>query len=190
MLPILLGASVGQTGKLRPAMIRSVCHLFPRPPCCSSGHRYFRLRSQRLAHRRGGPAARVRAADGVAGARRMAVDPAQWTHDRRRRRAACARQSRRLCAGHHARSGLDPVRGALCWARPSRGRNIQRHELGQRAASRSTRSELRSRLLAIAYGGQAVTTRVRASRGFPQTCSRIWLVVIAFAVLSTSNTTR
>ncbi len=62
MLPILLGASVGQTGKVRPAMIALgfVISFSAAALVAERDHPHLRLRSQLLAHRRGHPAARLR----------------------------------------------------------------------------------------------------------------------------------
>ena len=84
MLPILLGASVGQTGKARPAMIALgfVMSFSMVALLLSAITRVFDFDPNHLAHRRSDPAARLWTADDLADAVRMALGP-----DRRLRAA-------------------------------------------------------------------------------------------------------
>src|SRR5438874_8819131 len=79
VLPILLGASVGQTGKARPAMIAlGFVTSFHCRFVAERDHPHFRFRSQCAADRRGHSVARIWTIDDLAGAVRTAVDPRQW----------------------------------------------------------------------------------------------------------------
>ena len=84
MLPILLGASVGQTGKVRPAMIALgfVMSFSMVALLLSAITRVFDFDPECPAHRRRDPAARLRAADDLAGAVRVAVGPDRRLHRR------------------------------------------------------------------------------------------------------------
>ena len=188
MLPILLGASVGQTGKVRPAMIAAgfVISFSATALALSAITRMLRLRSQQLAHRRD----RLLLGFGL-----LMIWPApfEWLSRPAQRAdpigsagSAASRQGnhRRLCPRHHARPGLDALRRAGAGFDPDR-------------VATSTDTAWASVLLvvyaigaaipmlAIAYGGQAVTTRVRSIARFsPRLQQGFGVVVIAFAVAS------
>ena len=106
-----------------------------RRPGAERDHPHLRLRSQCAAHRRGHPAARLRTADDLAGAVRMAVDPDQRAVGGSAT-AACSRQGndRRLRARHHARPGLDALRRPGAGLDPDRGRDLEGHRMGEPAA--------------------------------------------------------
>ena len=182
MLPILLGASVGQTSKARPAMIAAGFVLSFSVVALALGAitRVFDFDPNML---------RNAAAVLLLGFGLLMIWPApfEWLSSRigwiyRRQRGLLARPDRRLRARHDARPGLDALRRPGAGLDPDRGRDLERHRLGQPAAGR-----LRHRrglpMLAIAYGGQAVTTRVRSvARIAPKLQQGFGVVVIAFAV--------
>ena len=186
MLPILLGASVGQTGKARPAMIALGFVLSFSLVALLLGAitRVFDFDPNHAAHRRRDPAARLRPADDLAGAVRMAVDP-----DRRLRPAAVAALPRQGVIGGFV---LGTTLG-LVWtpcAGPVLGSILTVVATSKDTAWASLLLVVYAigaamPMLAIAYGGQAVTTRVRSiARIAPRLQQGFGVVVIAFAVAS------
>ena len=158
MLPILLGASVGQTGKVRPAMIALgfVMSFSMVALLLGAITRVFDFDPNHAAKRRSDPAARLWIADDLAGAIRMALGP-----------------DRRLSSGHSAASQPGRDRRLRSAARRSAwsGRPAPGPVLGSILTVIATSKDTAWAslllvvyaigaalpMLAIAYGGQAVT---------------------------------
>ena len=188
VLPILLGASVGQTGKVRPAMIALgfVLSFSATALLLSAITRIFDFDPNRAAHRRGHPAARIWTVDDLAGAVRMAVDPARWAHQRRAAGDTASHQ------GNIGGFVLGTTLG-LVWtpcAGPVLGSILTIVATSKDTAWASALLVVYAigaaiPMLAIAYGGQAVTTRVRSiARISPRLQQGFGVIVIAFAIAS------
>ena len=184
MLPILLGASVGQTSKVRPAMIAlgftmsfSMVALL-----LSAITRVFDFDPNHL---------RNAAVILLLGFGLLMIWPApfEWLAVRigglgRPFSRLPPRRDRRLRSGHDARPGLDALR------RPVLGSILTVIATSKDTAWASLLLVVYAigaalPMLAIAYGGQAVTTRVRSvARIAPRLQQGFGVIVIGFALLS------
>ena len=185
MLPILLGASVGQTGKVRPAMIALgfVMSFSMVALLLSAITRVFDFDPESSAKRRSNPAARLWIADDLAGAVRVAVGP-----DRRLQPAVRPLPVQGVIGGFVLGTTL-----GLVWtpcAGPVLGSILTVIATSKDTAWASLLLVVYAigaalPMLAIAYGGQAVTTRVRSvARIAPRLQQGFGVVVIGFALLS------
>ena len=140
MLPILLGASVGQTGRVRPAMIAAgfVMSFSATALALSAITRLFDFDPNSL---------RTAATVLLLGFGLLMIwpRPFEWLSIRLSgllesgpagSTASAPGQSRRFCARHHARPGLDALRRSGARLDPHRGRDLHRHRMGERAAGR------------------------------------------------------
>ena len=121
MLPILLGASVGPDRQGAAGDDRArLCACRSRwSHCCwARSRRVFDFDPNVLRERRRNPAARLRPVDDLAGAVRMAVDPAQWLARSSAARGACSRRacSAASCSAPRSAWSGRPAPGR-CWAR-------------------------------------------------------------------------
>ena len=176
MLPILLGASVGQTGKLRPAMIAlGFVHLVFRGRFVAERDHPIFSTSIPMPCARG-------AAILLLGFGLLMVWPApfEWLSIRLNGLTAGAAGDAASRQGNIGGFVLGTTLG-LVWtpcagpgARldPHRGRDVQRHRLGERAAWWSTRSVRRSRCWRLPMAARPSPPASAASRGFRRGCSR------------------
>src|ERR1700676_1175891 len=187
MLPILLGASVGQTGKIRPAMIALgfVVSFSVTALLLSAITRIFDFDPNSL---------RTGAAILLAGFGVLMIWPAPsaWLSSRLGGLTNAAAGSAASRQGNLGGFVLGTTLG-LVWtpcAGPVLGSILTVVATSKDTAWASTQLVVYAvgaaiPMLAIAYGGQAVTTRVRSiARIFPRLQQGFGIVVIAFAALS------
>lgn len=184
MLPILLGASVGQTGKVRPAMIALgfVMSFSMVALLLSAITRAFDFDPNSL---------RTGAAILLAGFGLLMIWPApfEWLSVRMGGFSGNAAASRRGLIGGFVLGTTLGVVWTPC-AGPVLGSILTVVATSKDTASASLQLVVYAigaalPMLAIAYGGQAVTTRVRSiARVAPKLQQAFGIVVIAFATLS------
>ena len=189
MLPILLGASVGQTGKARPAMIALgfVLSFSAVALLLSAITRLFDFDPDEL---------RSAAAILLLGFGLLMIWPApfEWLsgplqraqeRQRRRRHHVPARQYRRLRARHDPRPGLDAMRRSGARFDPDDRRDVQGYRAGRARCLWSTPSAPRSRCWRLPMADRPSRPAFAAiARISPRLQQGFGVVVIAFAIAS------
>ena len=185
VLPILLGASIGRRAGARPAFIAAgfVASFRYFVALAVECHRdSLTLRPGRLAHRGPCAARHLRRANDLADAIRTAYGPSGGGWRRMAAHHGSPNQFRRLRARHNARADLDALRGAGAGSNPTAVATSPDHAHGALLLLTYTVGAAVP-MLAVAYGGQAISTRVRSVAPYTVRLQQAFgIIVIAFAL--------